>query len=554
MALGALGSAKAQTVTTPGGTFPPATYQGVARNGITAFLGIRYAAAPTGPLRFAPPVPPSFVPGTISATQFGSACPQNASASEAASTNEDCLSLDVYVPSSSVSATADLPVMVFVHGGGFTIGAGSAFGNSAPPTDLAIQGNAIVVTLNYRLGILGFLSDARLSALSATGASGNYGLMDQQFALRWVQQNIGAFGGNANNVTLFGQSAGAISVCSHIVSPTAAGLFHRAIIESGPCSTPLTMVAQAQAAGASIVTELGCNDATATQTVTCLRALSVSQILAAQSSITAANTFGSLLAFTPIVDGVLIRKEPIMSLVLGQFNRVPVIQGTNHDEGRIFVAGAFDLNPNVGPLTAAGYPAAVQWVVRGVLGGATGTNQTEVERRAQEVLTEYPLSQFTSPGEALAAILTDSAFSCQANISDTLFSLYVPTFAYEFSDENAPTLLVPPVSFPYGATHTDELPFLFTVNGLTLSGSEQTLAAMMKSYWTNFAKNANPNTFAAPFWPRYTVLGPAVQSLVPPNPSTEFNFAPQHKCGFWFGLLRQTILESAADQLTRVIQ
>jgi para-nitrobenzyl esterase len=552
MAVGAVGSAKAQTVATPGGTFPPATYQGVAGNGITAFLGLRYAAAPTGPLRFAPPAPPAFVPGTISATRFGSACPQNASASEAESTNEDCLSLDVYVPASSVSPTADLPVMVFLHGGGFVQGQGSAFDNRSTPMDLAIQGNTIVVTLNYRLGILGSLSDARLSALSATGASGNYGLMDQQFALKWVRQNIGAFGGNANNVTIFGQSGGAVSTCSHIVSPTAAGLFHRAIIESGPCSTPLSTRAPAQAAGASIVAKLGCDNATAAQTVTCLRALSVPQILAAQGTITAANTFGSLLAFTPIVDGVLIPKEPILALVLGQFNRVPVIQGTNHDEGRLFVAGAFDLNANVGPLTAAGYPAAVQSLVQGVLGGATGTNQTRLERMTQEVLTEYPLSHFAGPDEALAAVLTDSAFSCQAYISDALFSLYVPTFAYEFSDENAPTPFAPQVSFPYGAAHTDELPFLFTVNGVTLSSSEQTLAATMKSYWTNFAKNANPNTFTAPFWPRYTVLDPAVQSLVPPNPSAEINFAPQHKCGFWLRLMRKTILESVADHLTPI--
>ena len=230
---------RAETVTTPSGAFPSATYQGVAGNGITMFRGIRYASAPTGALRFAAPTPPAPIAGTIAATQFGSSCPQSPSAFGTASTDEDCLFLNVYVPGASVSSANSLPVMVFFHGGAFIYGEGSDY----DPTAMAIEGHVVVVTINYRLGILGYLADAALSTQAPNRVSGNYGLMDQQFSLKWVQQNIGAFGGNARNVTIFGESAGGFSVCSSVVSPAAAGLFQRAITESGPCTEPLPTLA-----------------------------------------------------------------------------------------------------------------------------------------------------------------------------------------------------------------------------------------------------------------------------------------------------------------------
>ncbi|HUH85145.1 MAG TPA: carboxylesterase family protein [Stellaceae bacterium] len=216
-----------------------------------------------------------------------------------------------------------------------------------------------------------------------------------------------------------------------------------------------------------------------------LRSLSVSQILAVENSITASASLSSLAAFSPNVDGVLVPLPPIEALVLGAYNHVPVIEGTNHDEGRLFVALAFDLNSEAGPLTAAEYPAAVQSVAAtlvteagGLLGGSNGAssaNQAEVQLLTSEILAEYPLSHFPSPGVALSAILGDALFSCTANIADEVFSLEVPTFGYEFNDENAPMLFLPPVSFPYGATHTDELQFLFSFPGIAsrLNGSEE---------------------------------------------------------------------------------
>lgn len=551
------GNAAAQTVTTPGGLFPSEVYQGTAGNGTTTFLGVRYAAAPTGALRFARPVAPAPVSGVVEATSFGSPCPQNASPFGTASTDEDCLFLNVYVPG-SVSSHSRLPVMVFFHGGAFVDGEGSLY----DPTNLVIQGNTIVVTVNYRLGILGYMADAALSAESQNGVSGNYGLSDQQFALQWARQNIAAFGGNPDNVTIFGESAGGLSVCANLVSPAASGLFHRAISESGPCAIPEPTLAGAEMQGAAIVGSLGCSETGDAMIVACLRSLPVSKILAVENTITSASSLSSLAAFFPNVDGVLIPLQPIEALALGEYNHVPVIEGTNHDEGRLFVALAFDLNPEAGPLTAAEYPAAVQSVAAtlvteagGFLGGSNGSstaNPAEVQLLTNEILGEYPLSQFSFPGVALSAILGDALFSCTANIANEVFSLEVPAFGYELNDENAPMLFLPPVSFPYGATHTDELQFLFSFPGVTprLNSSEATLAATMKAYWTNFAKNGSPDFFGVPIWAPFTIIADNLQSLTPPTPAIELDFAAAHKCDFWIGILGETTLAGVANALT----
>jgi para-nitrobenzyl esterase len=550
------------TVTTPNGTFPAQSYAGIAATGITDFLGIRFASPPVGVLRFAPPVPPAAVSGTLNATSFGSACPQNASPFGTASTNEDCLFLNVYVPGGSVSAKNNLPVMVFFYGGAFVDGEGSLY----DPTNMAVQGNTIVVTINYRLGILGYMASAALSAESANGVSGNYGFEDQLLALEWVKQNIGAFGGNSSDVTIFGESAGGFSVCAAIVSPKGAGLFRRAITESGPCGIPLPTLAGAQASGATMVSALGCGASTNAETVACLRNASVDSILAEQANITSAASLLSLAAFFPNVDGQLIPQQPILSVALGQYNHVPVIEGTNHDEGRLFVALGFDLNPAVGTITPAEYPIAIQGIAAalvteesGVLpttsntaSTGSGSNANEVNMISQEILREYPLSNYAGPGEALGAVLTDGIFSCIANITNELFSLSVPTFAYEFNDENVPTTLLPAVSFPYGATHTDELQFLFTLAGApsALSSSEQSLATSMKSYWTTFANGGSPNSHQTPTWAPFDLAAGNVQSLNTPRPAVEFNYAAGHHCNFWLGILEQTILENVAADLT----
>jgi len=539
-----MGHASAQTVTTPKGIFPSQTYQGVVFDGTTDFLGIRYAAAPTGTLRFAAPTAPAAVSGTVGALKFGSSCPQTPSPFGQASVDEDCLFLNIFVPTPPVSSKNRLPVMVFFHGGAFVVGESSDFNG----TLLATQGKVIIVTINYRLGILGYLADAALDAESPSGASGNYGLADQQFALKWVHQNIAAFGGDPERVTIFGESAGGFSVCANVVSPAAAGLFQRAITESGPCSSALPTKAGAETEGAGIAAALGCTQTTSAAVAACLRGLTVPEILAVQNGITSQNSIASLTAFFPHVDGVLIPEEPVQALALGQFNHVPLLMGTNHDEGRLFIALDFDLNPAVGPLTAAEYPTAVAGIAAAAVAEGGSNNPALVEQITKEILQRYPLNGFASPDLALSAIFTDSAFSCPSNLALQLTSLQVASFGYEFNDEKAPMAFLPAVTFPYGATHTDELQFLFPF-GTKLSANEQKLAATMRAYWTNFAAHGNPNHAGQPFWPEFGVLFNDDQSLTAPTPVVEFDFANVHKCNFWTDVLLQTSLSGVADQL-----
>jgi para-nitrobenzyl esterase len=536
--------AAAQTVTTPGGTFPSETYVGAVVNGTTDFLGIRYAAAPVGDLRFAAPTPPSAVSGAIVATQFGSSCPQTPSPFGKASVDEDCLFLNIFVPNPPVSSSNQFPVMVFFHGGAFVFGEGSDY--DASP--LAIQGNVIVVTINYRLGILGYLADTALDAQSATGASGNYGLADQQFALQWVRQNISAFGGDSEKVTIFGESAGGFSVCANVVSPSSAGLFARAITESGPCSSALPTKSEAEAEGASIAAALGCSQSSSAAVVSCLRALTVPQMLTVQNAITSQSSIASLTAFFPNVDGVLIPQEPVLSLLFGQFNHVPLLMGTNHDEGRLFIAIDFDLNPLAGPLTAAEYPTAVAAIAAAAVAEGGSSDPQLIAKITGEILKEYQLSHYSSPDLALSAVFSDSAFSCPSHLALELTSLQVPAFGYEFNDERAPMAFLPPVTFPYGATHTDELQFLFPF-GTNLNAGEQKLATTMKEYWTTFAANGDPNVAGQPYWPPFSIFFDDDQSLKPAEPNVEFNFASAHKCNFWTAVLLQTSLPEIADQL-----
>ncbi len=497
--------------------------QGVVQSTFRAFLGIPYAAPPVGNLRWKPPQAHAPWSTTLQATKAGSSCPQTATPFGQASTNEDCLFLNVYTPN---PVTANAPVMVWIHGGAFVAGEGSDYN---PGATLVAQG-AVVVTINYRLGAFGFLALPSLSAEDANGSSGNYGLQDQQFALRWVHDNIAAFGGNPNNVTIFGESAGGFSVCANIASPDAHGLFQRAITESGPCTFPLPTLASVESADAALAAKLGCTQQVAAQQTACLRALSAQQILAAQSTgFNVGSSSGSILPFSPNVDGSVLPLSLTNALLSGRFNHVPVLEGTNQTEGRLFIALGFDLTAN-GPLTAAQYPAAVQALV-----GASV---------APQVLQEYPLSDFSSPDVALSAIFGDAGFSCPARAADQLFAVSVPTFAYEFNDTNAPMLFLPPVSFPYGATHTDEIQYLFQVDALPsrLNANQQQLSRQMISYWVQFARNGNPNSVQTAGWADYNAITDNFQSLVPPTPAIEFGFSREHNCGFWTQIALEGIL------------
>jgi para-nitrobenzyl esterase len=483
-----------------GGNLVVSTAGGAVRGKAVAatdqFLGIPYAAPPVGALRWQPPRPAASWHGVRAATSFAPHCPQPSSLFGVASSSEDCLYLNVFTPAGA--RARHLPVMVWVHGGSLRTGAGDEYN----PTGLVGHG-VIVVTINYRLGALGFLADAALAGRPGA-PSGNYGLMDQQAALRWVQRNIRGFGGNPGNVTVFGESAGGLSTLSQLASPGARGLFQKAIVESGSYNPTQQSLATAEAVGAAFATKAGC----ASNSASCLRSLPVSTILANEDPV----------GYTPDIDGTVLKQSIKTALASGQFNRMPVVIGTNHDEYRLFVAVYELLGAKV---TAANYQNMV-------------ANTLNVPAAAAAaIVARYPLRHFSSPAVALGAVGTDAIFACHSLSFDQSLSRYVPTYAYEFNDEKAPELFLPPVSFSYGAAHASELQYLFSQAAVPhpadLTAAQQQLAEVMKQDWTTMAKTGVP----AAGWPRFSPASQRMLSLVPPHPQTETNFSAQHQCAFW---------------------
>jgi para-nitrobenzyl esterase len=491
--------------------------KGIVSPTINEFLGIPYAAPPLGARRWMPPQSHGHWHGVLEATQLGNECPQlDFFGNEFG--DEDCLFLNVYTPGLKKNQNKGngLPVMVWIHGGNLTLWSGGLF----DPTPLVEKGGVIVVTINYRLGVLGFFAHPALDAEGHLNA--NYGLMDQQFALNWVQRNIAAFGGDPNNVTIFGESAGGLSVYSNLASPTAAGLFHRAIAESGAYASFqdyqqfIVPVADAEAGGMAFAAIVGCGD----QSAQCLRATSANALVDAQP--------GNLY---PFIDGTVLTQPPGSAFASGQFNRVPVISGSTHDEFRAFVALGYDYLGN--PLTDADYPAAV----------AAFVGLPLADPFTQFVLFLYPLSNYPPPPGvvsaplALGAVGTDAAFSCPGLNADQSLSQYVPTYTYEFNDANAPLNLgFVAASFPLGAYHTAEIQYLFNIFGTPapFTADQQQLSDTMIGYWTQFAKTGDPNSPGAPVWSPFDTG--QFQSLVPPTPQVEsiFGFDTDHQCSsFW---------------------
>jgi para-nitrobenzyl esterase len=489
---------------------------GSTTGGVSQFLGIPYAAPPVGALRWRPPKRYGFFPGfALQATQFGSACTQPGGIG-----SENCLFLNVFRSEAEwgEGERRGLPVMVWIHGGGLIDGSSTAYN-----PELLVKKGVIVVTINYRLGYLGFFAQ---SAIDDEGhLNGNYGLMDQQFALKWVRKNIAGFGGDPDRVTIFGESAGGQSVYAQLASPLASGMFRGAIAESGSYaefqnyfSNVVTLAqgettgSQSVPSGAAIADGVGCTS----QTASCLRAVPASTMIAQEP-----------FPLYPFVDGRLLTQTISAAFASGEFNQVPVISGTNHDEYRLFVATGFDL---VGKpiLTSAEYDTATT----ALWGPALGP----------PVLASYPFASYPFGGEALGASGTDGVFSCPARNADQSLSKFVPTYTYEFNDENAPpaqALFGGLLTFPLGAYHSAELPYLFPgidVFGLpvTLSSQQMQLSDAMVSYWTKFAKTGDPNSFEEPFWSPYSASSDEFQSLIPPTPVVESNFNTGHRCSaFW---------------------
>lgn len=471
------------------------------------FLGIPFAAPPTGSGRFAAPRAVASWTGVKVTQKEASPCPQRSPVGPfgSSSQNEDCLYLNVYTP--PLARSKNLPVMVWIHGGGYLVGATSEY----DPRPLVTQGNVIVVEVAYRLNVFGFLT--------VGGLKGNYGLMDQQAGLRWVRKNIAAFGGDPANVTLFGESAGGNSVCQQLASPAAAGLFDKAIVESGACGSP-TLEAQspaaAVAAGTTYADEVGCtNPATR---VACLRSLPVATLLKPKS--TGFNSLG--VQFAPTVDGTVLRGTSLKEFQAGRFHRVPVMIGGNHDEGRLFVSLFFHLR-YLTPVTEKRYATAVR-----ELFGTT---------RGNALLAAYASTRYGgSPSLALSALYTDGLFSCAAlRSTQALAAGGQPVWAYELNEPKSPLTWTDPY-MDLNSYHGAEMFYLFrTVIKIpaVLTPRQKTLSTQMIGYWSTFARTGNPNGGTRPLW--YPANFGAIHTLkVAGSGSVPLSDAlTDHRCGLW---------------------
>jgi para-nitrobenzyl esterase len=507
---GEVAAAAADTARTPIVNIEGDAVRGVAVQGGYAFRGLPYAAAPVGDLRWRAPRPPAKWKGVRDATQFAPSCPQEANPLKnpfvpPGPISEDCLYLNVSTPDLH-SHGGGRPVLVWIHGGGLTQDAARNYDGS----DLAAEGT-VVVTVNYRLGALGFLAHPALASRPG-GPAGNYGLMDQQAALRWVQDNIKKFGGDPSNVTIAGQSAGGLSVLAHLVSHGSRGLFHRAIVQSGAFALTQAPLADAEAFGQIFATSAGCPD----QSAECLRTRPVSALV---------DNFPPA-AIPGVVDGDVLTESIGTALAGGRFARVPVLNGINHDEEFLFVAA---LGLAVSNGTFVGVPpfnaASYQSVIATVLGVPAA--------RAAAIAAEYPLAAYPLPLVAFTTLMSDANFACPALQVDRWTSARVPTFAYQFSDDTAPHSLAPPGALPF-ATHSSELSYLFGLPNApfppVLDADQAALAAAMRGAWANFAASGDPSSAALP-WPSFD--GGRVLSLAQPQSQVDAENAARHHCAFW---------------------
>ncbi|RKS75652.1 para-nitrobenzyl esterase [Motilibacter peucedani] len=475
--------------------------RGTTADGVESFRGIPYAAAPNGARRWKAPQPAAAWSGVRDASSFGNVCPVLPSTNGPRSETEDCLFINVQRPAGT-KAGDNLPVHVFIHGGGLTNGSS----NQNDEAKLVADTGVIGVSMNYRLGVFGFLATSQLTAEG--GQSGNYGFLDQQAALRWVQRNIRAFGGKPYEVTIDGESAGAYSVCGHMISPESRGLFNQAMMQSTYC--PSRTEAQAESASASFVSAVGCSSAA--DPLACLRAASPAKLLDASGG------FGST-----FVHGTSTFPEPTQTaLAAGRFAHVPVLTGVNRDEGRTFVAGATGTKADYLTYLSRSYGA-----------------------RADDVYAHYPWpaqsDQFTY-AYLLGALLTDNGFIGGCVQSDFVHTLakYTRTYAYEFDNRTGPGLQQFP-GYVWGAGHAAELAYIWPSfnNGTPIAplfnAGERQLANEMTKYWGAFATNGRPRVAGQTSWPRFDKHGSTI-SLRPGGQSVvidQAQFDAEHQCGFW---------------------
>ncbi|XP_057610155.1 pyrethroid hydrolase Ces2e-like isoform X2 [Chionomys nivalis] len=455
--------------------------------GVHRFLGIPFAKPPVGPLRFAPPEAPEPWSGVRDGTSYPAMCPQNDDMMNSEglkmrkhlmppiSMSEDCLYLNIYTPAHAREGS-NLPVMVWIHGGALVIGMASMYDGSI----LAATEDVVVVTIQYRLGVLGFFSTGDQHA------RGNWGYLDQVAALRWVQQNIAHFGGNPDLVTIFGQSAGGASVSSQVVSPLSKGLFHRAIMESGVAMLP-GLISSSSEVVYGIVANLSDCAAVDTETlVRCLRGKSEAEILAINK------VFKVIPA---VVDGEFFPRHPEELLASADFHPVPSIIGVNNDEyGWIL--------PMVRP--AQKMKGITRQTLSAVL--KSTTPQMMLPPECSDLLMEEYMGDTEDPQTLqiqYTEMMGDVTFVVPALQVAHFQRSHAPVYFYEF--QHRPSFFKDIKPPHVKADHGDEVPFVFGSFfwgvKIDLTEEEELLSRRMMKYWANFARHGNPNSEDLPYWP-----------------------------------------------------
>lgn len=483
--------------------------QGIVINEMNAYLGIPYALPPINELRWQPPIPFGHWDGVRNTINYGNSCPQNTDYDifSKAGGHEDCLTLNVFTPKKSYT-NENLPVLVWIHAGGLSVGQGADY-----DPQLLVAQNAIVVTINYRLGLLGFFAHPNI--IKNQDVSINYGLMDQNLALNWVKQNIAFFGGNPNNITLSGESAGGGSVLAQIISPFSKDKFQQAIAMSGSAIINNSLfggsISRAEAENTAKAFSDKVNCSNQYDVSFCLRNLPIDIILAEQPKYFIKHI---------VVDGTFIPMHPYKAFESGNFNKVLLVNGTNHDEANSIVGIVENVTRSI--MTAEDYMHRLENI--------------KDKEFAQKIYQEYPLKDYNTPSEAYAAVLTSYAFTCPALRLNTLFSRYSSIYAYTFSDQTAPNFFNP-TSFPLKASHASELPYLFfefrgsldNPNIPKLNLMQKKLSDEMTKIWVN-TKNISNYFKWEPFNPQkenYLVF-------VLPSPIVKNGYSEIKKhCDFW---------------------
>jgi para-nitrobenzyl esterase len=498
----------------------------VDRLGMRSYFAIPYAAAPVGDLRWAAPAQAQNWAARLEKTASAAPCLQTSNSPfRLPGDSEDCLYLDVHAP----TGQGPFPVMVNLHGGNFVTGGTVQYADPSP----MVSKGVIVVNVAYRLGAMGFLAHP---ALVQDGAAGNYGIMDQQAALKWVHENIGHFAGDKNNVTLFGESAGGFSVMAHLASPGSKGLFAKAIVQSGNYGNDRQLTAAQMAGVSATVVDnaikaakaagmpgVGCEAGAVT--AACLRSLPDAVV----RNQLANAIYAALPNPVPAVDGKVLTKTVKASFAAGENNKVPLIDGSNQDEYALYVAigeagrRAAASPPNFDPAnTSFAMPAAAYAPTISALTAGSGANPTDLVTRWYP-LASYGADPALQSSLAESALATDLGFSCPAlRTVQRVAAQNTPVWMYEFRDQTA----IPSVgmangkyylSFPQGAAHSYDLQYLYKLQDLGNEERRQLQAAMSR-YWTNFAHTGDPNKGGdvPANWPAFTgadkVLGLDVAS------------------------------------------